>query len=141
MDPAKKSARSAAIVAPGQGRVYPMGKMHAVFKADLAETDTQYSISEWWLEPDTAGPGPHSHSEDHVYYVIEGELSVFLEGAWSKAERGSYILIPGGTTHDFQNRSTARVGFMSINHPGGFETELPGIVEWFAEKPLGPAGR
>jgi len=141
MDPASKSARTAAIVAPGQGRVYPMGKMRAVFKADLDETETKYSISEWWLEPDTAGPGPHSHAEDHVYYVIEGELSVFFDGAWSKAERGSYILIPGGTPHDFQNRGVARVGFMSINSPGGFERQLPGIVEWFAENPLGPAGK
>lgn len=139
MDPAKKSARAAAIVAPGQGRVYPMGKMRAVFKADLGETDTQYSISEWWLEPNTTGPGPHSHPEDHVYYVIEGELSVFFDGAWSQAERRSYILIPGGTVHDFQNRSTAQVGFMSINVPGGFETELPGIVDWFAENPPGEA--
>ncbi len=45
MDPANKSTRAATIVAPGQGRVYPMGKMRAVFKADLGETDTQYSIS------------------------------------------------------------------------------------------------
>jgi quercetin dioxygenase-like cupin family protein len=139
MDTAKKPLRTAAIVAPGQGRVYPMGKMRAVFKADLGETDEQYSISEWWLEPNTAGPGAHSHPEDHVYYVIEGELSVFFDGAWSKAERGSYILIPGGTAHDFQNRGTERVGFMSINHPGGFERQLPGIVEWFAEKPPGEA--
>jgi quercetin dioxygenase-like cupin family protein len=139
MDHANKPPRSAAIVAPGQGRAYPMGKMHAVFKADLGQTDTQYSISEWWLEPNTTGPGAHSHPEDHVYYVIEGQLDVFFDGAWSRAERGSYILIPGGTTHDFQNRGTARVGFMSINVPGGFERQMPGIVEWFAANPPGEA--
>ena len=55
----------------------------------------------------------------------------------SQAERGSYILIPGGTTHDFQNRSPARAGFMSINVPGGFERQMPAIVEWFAENPPG----
>ncbi|WP_217705448.1 cupin domain-containing protein [Peristeroidobacter soli] len=139
MDHANKPPRSAAIVPPGQGRVYPMGKMRAVFKADLGETDTRYSISEWWLEPNTTGPGAHSHPEDHVYYVIEGQLSVFFDGAWSQAARGSYILIPGGTAHDFQNRGTQPVGFMSINVPGGFEKQMPGIVEWFAANPPGEA--
>ena len=137
MESAKKPARTAAIVAPGQGRVYPMGKMRAIFKADTDETDTQYSISEWWLEPHTTGPGAHAHPEDHVYYVIEGELSVFFDGAWSTAGRGSYILIPGGTAHDFQNCSPANVGFMSINVPGGFEEHMPSIVEWFAANPPG----
>ncbi|WP_206606451.1 cupin domain-containing protein [Steroidobacter cummioxidans] len=139
MDPAKKLPRTATIVAPGQGRVYPMGRMRAIFKADGDETETKYSISEWWLEPNTTGPGAHEHPEDHVYYVIDGELSVCFDGAWSQAERGSYILIPGGTSHDFQNRSSARVGFMSINVPGGFESHLPSIVEWFAEHPPGDA--
>ncbi|GFE82806.1 hypothetical protein GCM10011487_48060 [Steroidobacter agaridevorans] len=137
MNPANKPSRTAAIVAPGQGRAYPMGKMRAIFKADTDETETKYSISEWWLEPHTTGPGAHAHPEDHVYYVIEGQLSVFFDGTWSPAERGSYILIPGGTAHDFQNRSPARVGFMSINVPGGFERQMPSIVEWFAENPPG----
>ena len=39
-----------------------MGRIDAVFKADGAETSAGYSISEWWLEPHTAGPGPHSPS-------------------------------------------------------------------------------
>jgi hypothetical protein len=44
--------------------------MRAVFMADNAETDSHYSISEWWLEPNTKGPGVHAHPEDHVFYVI-----------------------------------------------------------------------
>ena len=30
-----------------------MGRISAVFKADDAETESRYSISEWWLEPRT----------------------------------------------------------------------------------------
>lgn len=117
-----------------------MGRMHAVFKADLGETETKYSVSEWWLDPDTHGPGVHQHPEDHVFYVIEGVLSVFVNGAWSHAERGSYILIPGGTPHDFENRGKSPAGFISFNTPGGFETHLPEIVEWFAANPPTDAG-
>jgi hypothetical protein len=38
-----------------------MGRIAAIFKADGTETQGRYSISEWWLEPRTQGPGAHSH--------------------------------------------------------------------------------
>jgi quercetin dioxygenase-like cupin family protein len=141
METGKNRTRAAIIVAPGQGRAYPMGRMRAVFKADCEETETRYSVSEWWLEPNTRGPGVNSHPEDHVFYVIEGELSVLIDGAWAQAERGSYILIPGEVPHDFENRGTSRVGFISLNVPGGFEADMTGIVEWFAENPPGDVSR
>jgi hypothetical protein len=30
-----------------------MGRIQSVFKADGAETADRYSISEWWLDPET----------------------------------------------------------------------------------------
>ena len=121
--------RTAKIIPPGEGRVYAMGRMRAVFKADTDETANLYSLSEWWLEPRTGGPGPHEHEDEHIYYVIEGVLSVLVDGSWSEAGPGSYILIPGGTPHSFENRGTVRAGFMSINVPGGFEEKMPAIAE------------
>ena len=82
------------MVAPGAGRTYPMGPVHAVFKADGAETRGQYSISEWWLEPYTRGPGAHHHDEDDVFFVIEGTLSFFVGGAWFDAPKGSLVIAP-----------------------------------------------
>lgn len=128
--------REARIVPPGGGRVYPMGRLTAVFKADLGETDEAYSISEWWLAPRTGGPTPHQHPEDHVYYVIEGCLSVSLDGVWSEASAGAYILIPGGTLHTFENRSAARAGFITFNTPGGFETHMADIAPALAAADL-----
>jgi hypothetical protein len=39
----------------GEGRVYNCGLMMAIFKADENETANKYSISEWWLEPNSDG--------------------------------------------------------------------------------------
>jgi quercetin dioxygenase-like cupin family protein len=114
-----------------------MGRMRAVFKADGAETAERCSLSEWWLEPRTRGPGVHAHSEDHTYYVIEGCLSVCLDGRWTRVEKGGYALIPGGTPHDFQNRETVRTGFITFNTPGGFEERMPDIAEALAAEDLG----
>ena len=90
-------SRKPTIVGPDQGRVYGMGQMRAVFKADGGETAGASSVSEWWLEANTEGPPAHEHPEDHAYYVIAGVLSVWLDGEWCEAERGSCVLIPGGT--------------------------------------------
>jgi mannose-6-phosphate isomerase-like protein (cupin superfamily) len=120
------------IVLPlGAGRAYAMGPLHAVFKADGHETLGQYSISEWWLEPYTRGPGPHTHDEDDVFFVIEGTLSFFVGGRWIDAPKGSLVIAPGGTAHDFENRTADRAGALNFSVPGDFEPHMQGIAEWF----------
>jgi hypothetical protein len=53
------TGRRPVVLGPGEGRAYPMGRISAVFKADGAETGQLYSISEWWLDPHTKGPGAY----------------------------------------------------------------------------------
>lgn len=120
---------------PGEGRSYAMGRVSAIFKADCAETDGQYSISEWWLDPHTEGPGAHSHEEDDVFFVIAGTMSILVDGQWIDASTGSFVLIPGGTTHDFQNRSDERAGVLTFAMPGNFENHMPDIVKWYEANP------
>lgn len=135
MSEATPDRRQPIILAPAEGREYPMGRIQAVFKADGAETAGRYAISEWWLEPQTTGPGRHSHPEDDVFYVIEGTMSFLTDDRWTDAPAGSFVLVPGGIAHDFENRSTARAGMLNISVPGAFEDLMPGIVEWFTENP------
>jgi mannose-6-phosphate isomerase-like protein (cupin superfamily) len=127
-------SRKPMVLAPGQGRIYPMGRLSAVFKADEEETQSQYSVSEWWLEPRTRGPGPHSHAEDDLFYVLEGVVSIRVSDKWFECPRGSFVLVPGGITHDFENRGTIRAGFLNISSPGPFEPDMPGIAEWFRQR-------
>jgi mannose-6-phosphate isomerase-like protein (cupin superfamily) len=127
--------REAVILEPGAGRAYPMGRIGAVFKADGAETQEHYSISEWWLDPHTQGPGPHVHENDDTFYVIEGTMSVLVGDRWTHATKGSFILVPGGVVHDFENRTGERAGVLNFSVPGPFEPEMPAIVDWFAENP------
>jgi mannose-6-phosphate isomerase-like protein (cupin superfamily) len=121
------------VLKPGEGRSYPMGRISAVFKADGKET-AGYSISEWWLEPNCKGPGAHQHEEDDVFFVIEGTMSFLIGEQWIDAPRGSFVLVPGGTVHDFENRSDARAGALNFTN-GEFEPAMEGIAEWFKENP------
>lgn len=125
---------------PGEGRAYAMGSISAVFKADQDETAAHYSISEWWLEPFSKGPGAHSHAEDDIFFVLEGTMTFLIGEEWKEAPKGSFVLAPGGLTHDFENRSDARAGVLNISTPGGFEQHMPNIVGWFKDNPPGKVG-
>ena len=120
---------------PGGGRSYQAGPMRAVFKADGQETEERYCVSEWWLGPGEPGPGPHSHEHNvELFYVIEGTMSILAGERWFDAARGSFLRIPAGVTHDFQNRAAQRAGVLNVFLPGGFEAMMPEIVAYFAER-------
>jgi quercetin dioxygenase-like cupin family protein len=130
------AVRKPIVLLPEQGRVYAMGRMRAIFKADANETAGRYSVSEWWLEPYTRGPEVHSHPEDHVFYVIAGNLSLCLNDEWSHVTKGTYAVIPGGTPHTFENQGSVPAGFIAFNSPGGFEAKMADIAPALANANL-----
>lgn len=118
-----------------EGRKYHLGPMTAIFKADEKETDSQYSVSEWWLEPNSEGPGAHSHDNyDEIFYVIEGTISFFIDDKWEDAAEGTFIRIPTNMLHTFANRTNKKAGMLNFKIPGGFERNLPSMEEWFMDK-------
>jgi mannose-6-phosphate isomerase-like protein (cupin superfamily) len=128
--------RSAEVIflPPGGGRSYQAGPMHAVFKADGEETGDRYCVSEWWLEAGDPGPGPHSHEDEvELFYVIDGTMSFLAGETWLDAPRGSFLRIPAGVVHAFENRGSERAGVLNVSVPGGFEAMMPRIVAYFAD--------
>ena len=137
MSDENRADRPPVVLGPDDGRRYEMGRILAVFTADGTETGGGYSISEWWLDPHTTGPGAHVHPEDDVFYVLDGTMSVLVGDRWVAASKGAFVAIPGGVTHDFENRGDVRAGVLNFSHPGDFEQHMSGIVEWFTEHPAG----
>ena len=109
-------------------------RLSAVFKADGDETESRCSVSEWWLEPHTKGPSAHQHPEDDMSFVLDGTISFLLGDEWVDATAGSFVLVPGGMPHSFENRTGRRAGFLSISAPGDFEPRMPSIADWFRER-------
>jgi mannose-6-phosphate isomerase-like protein (cupin superfamily) len=130
----KDTFTDALILPNGEGRVYNCGTMTAIFKADENETNEKYSISEWWLEPNSEGPGAHQHEDnDEVFYVLEGTTSILVGDKWIDAEKGTFLRIPSKTMHDFKNKTEQKTGVLNFFIPGGFERSMPSIVKWFEE--------
>ena len=57
-----------------------------------------------------------------------------MGGEWFDAPKGSLVIAPGGTPHDFENRTAKRAGFLNFSAPGDFEPDMPGIAQWFRER-------
>lgn len=118
----------------GEGRTYDCGTMTAVFKADENETANKYSISEWWLEPNSEGPGAHQHDDNvEIFYGIEGTTAVRVGDKWHDVAKGDFLRIPPKTIHDFANRTNEKSALLNFYIPGGFERDMPSIVQWFEE--------
>jgi hypothetical protein len=58
-------------------------------------------------------------------------MSFFVGGSWTDAPKGSLVIAPAGTPHDFENRAAKRAGMLNVSVPGDFEPEMNGIAEWF----------
>jgi mannose-6-phosphate isomerase-like protein (cupin superfamily) len=124
------------LLPPGQGRHYPCGPMESVFLADGAETGERYSVSIWSVEPGQPGPGAHAHDEnDELFYVINGTMTFLVGDVHVDAGTGTFLRIPAGVTHDFENRTARPASALNVFIPGGFEVNMPAIVEWYRTNP------
>jgi mannose-6-phosphate isomerase-like protein (cupin superfamily) len=118
------------ILPPGGGRAYELGAMRGVFKADGPETQDRYCASEWSVEPRQSGPGPHLHeANDEIFLVTEGTMSFLVGETWIDAPTGTFLRIPAGVTHDFENRTDEPAVAFNVFIPGGFEAPFR---EWAA---------
>jgi quercetin dioxygenase-like cupin family protein len=107
------------------------------------QTGGRFALWEGTL-PRGAAPPLHSHPQDETFYVLEGELTVWLveprladdQGSppqWveTRARRcgvGAAAFAPAGTPHTFRvETDTARVLFLST--PGGIEDYVRALAE------------
>ena len=72
--------------------------------------------------PPGQGPPLHTHAnEDESWYVIEGELRFKLEGEIQSAPPGSFVFVPRGTPHCFQNIADTPARILVMFTPAGME--------------------
>jgi quercetin dioxygenase-like cupin family protein len=81
------------------------------------------------------GPPLHIHAnEDESWYVLEGRLRFRLGDERSDAPHGSFVFVPRGVPHCFQNVGEAPARILVAFTPSGMET----FFDRFAELPDGP---
>ncbi|MBA3923102.1 MAG: quercetin 2,3-dioxygenase [Nostocaceae cyanobacterium] len=103
-----------------EGRAYWGVGILWIMLATAEDTNGEYSCIEQ-LIPRGAGPGPHIHeAADETFYIMEGEMTFFVDDKPIKGTAGSFVAIPRGTKHAFQIDSDT-VRLLNTYVPAGFE--------------------
>lgn len=90
------------VLPPGEGRRLDMGPFGMVMKASAADSDGGLALLEA-VEPAGFGPPLHIHDDSaEVFYVLEGEYIVHIEGAEHRCPSGSFVYVPVGIEHGFR---------------------------------------
>jgi quercetin dioxygenase-like cupin family protein len=96
--------RRAFLTAPGDGQILknPVGGP-LTFTARGEQTGGALTVFETTPAPGE-GPPLHRHPrEDEVLYVLQGRFRVKLEATMHEAPAGSFVFIPRGVPHTWQN--------------------------------------
>jgi quercetin dioxygenase-like cupin family protein len=97
-------------------------------KAAGEQTGGRVAVTEN-LAPRGAGSPLHvHHREDEWFYVIEGELTLWLDGETIVAPAGSFVYGPRGIPHTFLV-SSQEARFLLIVEPSGFEEFMRAVAE------------
>src|SRR5688500_17003837 len=111
---------------PGIVHVPPGGVRSVWFNGGLvtsyalgADTVGAFTLFEEAVAPqDKALPHLH-HEEDQAFYVLEGEHEFVCEGCAIEAKAGSFVYIPRGTVHSYENVGTEPGRLLILSTPAG----------------------
>jgi quercetin dioxygenase-like cupin family protein len=123
-------AREAVHLGPGEGKTVanPVGGT-IVLKVGGAESGGALTVLESEIAPGE-GPACHVHAnEDEGWYALEGDLRFRLGDDILPAPTGSFVFIPRGVPHCFQNVGDRPARVLAIFTPSGMER----FFERFAE--------
>jgi len=117
-------------VGPGEGpRIQGPAGGPLTFKVRGEQTGGALTVIENEVAPGD-GPPHHVHdSEDESWHVLEGELRFKLGEEMHTAPAGSFVFVPRGTPHCFQNIGDSPARILVMFTPSGMERFFDGFGE------------
>lgn len=106
---------------PGEGRtIAVVGDIYR-FLATGEDTNGKYAMWEA-IVPPGGGPPPHVHSrEEEGFYILEGEITLTVNGERIVARAGMFANMPVWTLHSFKNESGKPAKMLISVAPAGLE--------------------
>jgi quercetin dioxygenase-like cupin family protein len=105
---------------PGEGEHLWFFGGRTTIKADGAETAGRVMVTEQLVPRGSGSPLHVHHNEDEWFYVLEGELTIWVEGTTIAASAGSFVFGPRDVPHTFVV-SSEQARFLLVTEPAGFE--------------------
>ena len=126
---------TAFVVPPGGGTTIrgPVGGP-TIIKAHTGNTGGTFALLENVVPP-RQGPPLHVHGrEDEMWWVLEGDFRFKADDEMLDAPEGSFVFVPRGTRHCFQNIGRTAGRILVMFTPSGMER----FFEQHALLPPGP---
>lgn len=131
---------SAGLVGPGEGyKRYTARGSVMLFKALAEQDDGDLSLMERTLPPGGRRPPPHRHTNcSEAYFVLDGLVSVVVEGEELTVGPEGFVLVPRGTAHTFGNAGDVEARLLVIHAPA-MDAYFAGLHElWNRPEPPTP---
>jgi mannose-6-phosphate isomerase-like protein (cupin superfamily) len=131
---------SAGLIGPGEGQKRYTARGSVMFFKALAEQDDgDLSLMERTLPPGGRRPPPHRHTNcSEAYFVLDGLVSVVVEGEELTAGPEGFVLVPRGTAHTFGNAGDDEARLLVIHAPA-MDAYFAGLHElWNRPEPPTP---
>ena len=123
---------------PGAGEALWFLGALATVKASSAATAGRVTVAEF-LAPRGHGAPLHIRQDhDQSFYVLEGELTFWLDGETIAASAGAYVYGPRAIPFSF-TVSSERARFLIVTEPGSFDDFMRELAEPAAELTVPPA--
>jgi quercetin dioxygenase-like cupin family protein len=115
------TAPTAAAIAlkEGEGEALWFLDSLAVIKATGEQTAGSVAVIEFLAPRGSGSPLHVHHNEDEWFYVIEGELTLWVDGTVIDAPTGSFVFGPRDLPHTFTVASD-EARFLLVTEPGAF---------------------
>jgi quercetin dioxygenase-like cupin family protein len=120
------------------GAIWFLGTL-SVVKASEESTNGHMAVVEMVAPPGFGSPLHVHHGEDEWFYVIEGALTVWVDGEVSELTAGSFAYGPRDLPHTFVVGSPSPARFLLGTEPSGFENFVRELGEPAEALTLAPA--
>jgi mannose-6-phosphate isomerase-like protein (cupin superfamily) len=131
---------SAGLIGPGEGQKRYTARGSVMFFKALAEQDDgDLSLMERTLPPGGRRPPAHRHTNcSEAYFVLDGLVSVVVEGEDLTVGPEGFVLVPRGTAHTFGNAGDDEARLLVIHAPA-MDAYFAGLHElWNRPEPPTP---
>ena len=107
------------VIGRGEGRKCFTARGSVMLFKALAEQDGgDFSLMERTLPPGGRRPPPHRHTScSEAYFVLDGLVTVTIEGEELSVGPEGFVLVPRGTAHTFGNAAERAARLLVIHAP------------------------
>jgi quercetin dioxygenase-like cupin family protein len=106
--------------------------------AEAEETEASYEAIVQTVAPGGGSP-PHTIAAGKVFFVLDGEVTISVDGDARRAPAGTVAHVPRGAVHNFRNEGSEPARLLVITTGDGHVDFLAGLARLAAAGPPDPA--